>query len=146
MRREISRINDKEMQATLEALGKAAARIKGEDAVKVFINDILTDSERITVGRRLLIANMILNGQTYYEIKNQIGVSPNTFTRVGQWLTGKYPDYNQVLKDTTPAPKRNKITYTKVQPFTMAHLEKNYPLDFLLFTLSRKTIERLKSK
>ena len=146
MRRRIIKIKDKEKKATLEALYKATDRIKGNDAVKVFINDILTESEQITIGRRILIANLILTGQTYAEIHNQLGVSPNTFSRIRQWLTGRFPDYDQTLKVTSPTPGSTKIGYTKVTPFSFEHLQKKFPLHFLLFTLSRKTVDSLKLK
>jgi uncharacterized protein YerC len=146
MKREISRIKEKEKIATLEALDKAARRLKGEDAVRIFINEILTESERITIGRRLLIANLILAGQTYAEIHNQLGVSPNTFSRIRQWLTGRFPDYDKTLKETTPTPSKTKVTYTRVVPFSYEHLKKKLPLHFLLFTLAEKTIANLKSK
>jgi uncharacterized protein YerC len=146
MRREISRIKEKEKKATLEALYQATDRIRGDDAVKIFINDILTESEQITIGRRLLIANLILTGHTYAEIHNQLGVSPNTFSRIRQWLTGRFSDYDQALKDTSPSSPSTKVTYTKVTPLSYEHLKKKFPLHFLLFTLSKKTIDNLKSK
>ena len=146
MRREISRIKKSERVATLEALEKAAGRIKGEAAVSVFINDILTESERITIGRRLLIANLILTGQTYAEIHNQLGVSPNTFSRIRQWLTGRFSDYDQTLQNTSQVTTNSKVIYTKVAPFSFAHLQKKFPLHFLLFTLSKKALDGLKTK
>ncbi len=146
MKREISKIKEKEKKATLEALHESANRIKGDDAVRIFISDILTESEQITVGRRLLIANLILTGQTYSEVHNQLGVSPNTFSRIRQWLTGRFPDYDKTLKETAPTPKKTKVIYTRVAPFSFAHLKKKYPMHYLLFTLSEKTIANLKSK
>lgn len=146
MRREISRIKERERVATLEALNKAAERIKGEAAVSVFIGDILTESERITIGRRLLIANLILSGQTYAEIHNKLGVSPNTFSRIRLWLTGRFSDYDQTLKSSLPTPSNTKVAYTKVEPFSFAHLQKKFPLHFLLFTLSKKALDGLKEK
>ncbi len=146
MRRQVAKIKDQEKKATREALFKAADRIKGDDAVRIFISDILTESEQITIGRRILIANLILTGHTYAEIHNQFGVSPNTFSRIRQWLTGRFSDYDQTLKDTTPIPTKTKTTYTKVAPFSYEHLKKNYPMHCLLFTLSQKTIAYLKSE
>jgi uncharacterized protein YerC len=114
--------------------------------VKIFINDILTESEQITIGRRLLIANLVLTGHTYAEIHNQLGVSPNTFSRIRQWLTGKFQDYDNTLKDSSLIRTNKKATYVKVAPFSFAHLQKNFPMHFLLFSLSKRTLENLKSK
>lgn len=146
MRRQINKIKEAEKKATLEALYKATDRIKGDASVTRFIDDILTESEKITIGRRLLIANLILSGQTYYEIHNRLGVSPNTFSRIRQWLTGRFPDYDRTLRETTPTPKDIKEKYEKVVPFSFAHLQKKYPLHFLLFSISKKTIDTLKSR
>ena len=146
MRREIKKIKDSEREATLNALNSAASRITGNDAVEAFISDVLTESERITIGRRLLIANLILKGQTYYEINEKLGVSPNTFAKIRQWLTGRFPDYNQALKERLPVPTGTKTAYEKVQPFSFAHLMKKHPMHFLLFTLSKKVTSSLKNK
>lgn len=130
----------------MEALFKAAERIQGDDAATIFINEILTESEKITIGRRILIANMILMGYKQSEIHNQLGVSPNTFSRIRQWLSGSFPNYNQSLKNSTNIKRVQKLTYEKPEPFSFKQMQQKYPLHSLLFTLSEKTIKSLKEK
>jgi uncharacterized protein YerC len=144
MRREIKKIKESEKKATLEALYKAAARTKGDNATETFINEVLTESEQITIGRRLLIGNLILTGHTQYEIQNILGVSPNTFSRINQWVSGSFTDYDKALKESSPS-KNKKASYKKVQPFSFEHLQRNYPMHCLLFTLAAKTVRDLKN-
>lgn len=123
----------------------ASERARGENAATTFINEILTESEKITIGRRILIANMILVGYKQSEIHNKLGVSPNTFSRIRQWLSGRFPDYGQTLKNTTGS-TNGVNSYLKTEPFSFKHLQKKYPMHSLLFTLSDKTISALEAK
>lgn len=143
MRREINKIKEGEKTATLEALYQAADRVRGDKAATQFINEILTESEKITIGRRILIANLILKGHKQSEIHNMLSVSPNTFSRIRQWLSGRFVDYDKTLKNTAK-PEKKKKTYKKIEPFTFEHLKRNYPMHCLLFTLSKKTLDHLR--
>lgn len=60
MKRKLSELSKNEMVATLDALYTAASATKGRDAMKLFLRDLLTPSERIMLGRRIIIARMLI--------------------------------------------------------------------------------------
>lgn len=94
---------------------------------------LLTTNERITVGRRILIANAILAGKTRMEINNHIHVSPNTFTQISNWLRSESNGYTSAYKQD----KRYGPDYTpkRTEPFSYEDLKRRYPAHFLLFSL-----------
>ena len=96
------------------------------------INQLLTTREKITIGRRLLIAHAILEGKTRYEINNHIRVSPNTFAQIRKWLVAETAAYEAFQKTEKPNVMPRK---TYAQPFSYEHLKRNYPAHMLLFTL-----------
>lgn len=126
----------------LQALFSTARSISGDDAVSIFIKNVLTESEQILIGRRLLIAQMILSGKKQAEIMYELNVSPNTFSRTRKWLNGQIPEYDKALKEFQAEQKSiandsiaSKPKRTKVDPHSFEALKRKYPAHFLLFSL-----------
>lgn len=140
-----------ERQLTLEALLSVAEGMRGNNPVTAFINELLTESERITIGRRILIAQMILAGRTQAEVSYKLNVSPNTFSRTRGWLRGQVPNYEDSLKAYEEGVRERKTKRGQIKqrhqersvPFTFTHLRKRYPAHFLLFNLTEAAIKKL---
>ena len=82
----------------LDALYAALDFAKERNEVKFFVNDILTEGEKIMVGRRILIAKRLLTGQPHREIVAEMGVGLDTVYRVKKWLSGRHKGYEKVIK------------------------------------------------
>ncbi len=143
-----TKLSPKKKEIILEALFSSTKEMKGDNPVEYFINTLLTDSEKITIGRRILIAQMILKGKTQSEISDILGVSPNTYTRTRKWLDGQIPHYNDVLKEhkkeqtqKLAKSKRNKKEY--IDPMSLAGLRRKYPAHFLLLNIADVLIKKL---
>ena len=61
-------LGDDVRMETLDALYTAASSVHGREAVKLFLRDLLTSSERIMLGRRILIARRLLAGEASTKI------------------------------------------------------------------------------
>ena len=127
-------------QLAIEALRKSATKMTGKSAVLSFIDDLLTEDEMVTVGRRLLIAQMILAGKKQVEIRHLLNVSPNTFTSLRKWLEKEIPEYGKALEDhkkhqKEKAARRRKKSYDRPRPFSLADLRRRYPMHFLVFNV-----------
>ena len=127
-------LSDEERIETLDALYTAAGTIKGRNAAKEFLRDLLTENERIMLGRRILIARALLSGATHDQIVERYGVGKDTIGKISHWLDDQLPGYETVLAKleqvyTARAEKR----YIAANPFSFAALKKKYPLHFLLF-------------
>jgi len=134
MKKKKSDLTDREIMKTLDTLYTAASSVKGRDAVKLFLKDLLTESERLMLGRRLMIARLLLRGTTYDEVRKRLGVGYATITRVERWLQDQLPGYEQALAGLEKEmDKRAVRAEIKDNPFSYAALKRKYPLHFLLF-------------
>ncbi|MBU6310369.1 hypothetical protein KGO06_00340 [Patescibacteria group bacterium] len=132
MKRKISDLTDTERIETLDALYTAASTLKGRDATKRFLKDLLTTSERVMLGRRILIARDLLAGVSRNEIMARMRVGPDTVYRVQQWLDDTMPGYEDVVEEMNKAHEaRRKPKHPEWGTF--AYLKKKYPLHFLLW-------------
>ncbi|OIP76735.1 MAG: hypothetical protein AUK16_03155 [Parcubacteria group bacterium CG2_30_44_11] len=131
----------------LKALYSTVEHLEQPGSATVFINTFLTDSEKIKLGRRILIAQMILSGYPQPEIRYQLRISPNTFTKTRKWLESQIPDYATALKEfenkpkkySQPADTRYRFHY---DPFTFQGMRTRYPMHFLFFTLAESLLTK----
>lgn len=108
--------------------------------MKLFLRDLLSESERIMLGRRLIIARRILNGAGYEEIQAELKVGKTTIAKVHRWLTDQMPGYEQALKGMEHEYKKRSVRAESKALFT--NFRRKYPLHFLLFPSPSRTLRR----
>ena len=136
MRVKVRQLKDSERIETLDALYTAASALRGRKSVKLFLRDLLTPSERIMLGRRIIIARRLLAGEGPTSIAAEMKVGYDTIYRVERWLHDQMPGYEQAIKGMEKEfEKRQKTRDEKKLYATSAlyRLKKKYPLHFLLF-------------
>lgn len=129
----------------LATLFTAANSFQGEEAAANFIKQFLTESEQITIGRRLQIAALLRSGMSQTEIRHKLGVSPSTFSRTRKWLEQEVPSYGEALK-IKKQEEELKLQHQQASqerqrssdPFTFAAIKRKYPVESLWFTLASK--------
>lgn len=133
MKRKITDLAETEKIATLDALYTAAGTVRGRKAMKLFLKDLLTESEKIMLGRRILIARLVLSGAEDIEIAKKLRVGTDTVWRVKKWLRDQLPGYENAIKGMEKEYKKreNKKGYTSKA--ILLRLKKSYPIHFLLF-------------
>ncbi|HEY4528670.1 MAG TPA: Trp family transcriptional regulator [Candidatus Paceibacterota bacterium] len=132
MKVRIEKLSEKEIIRTLDNLYTAASALKGREAIKMFLRDLLTKSERIMLGRRIIIARKLLRGETYRQISGSLGVGHDTILRVEKWLNDQMPGYEKAITEMEKEfdRRQEKKLYATS---TLYRLKKKYPLHFLLF-------------
>lgn len=60
--------------------------LKGAAEAKILLSDLLTETERVAVAKRLAIALSLTNGKSYEEIKESLKVSSATIAKVQESL------------------------------------------------------------
>jgi len=119
---------------TLDMLYTAASSVKGRDAIKLFLRDLLTESERIMLGRRIWIARLLLQGKNYDEIARELRVGYGTVYRIEYWLHDQFTGYETALKNLEKEMDKRAIrAEIKDNPFSYAAMKRKYPLHFLFF-------------
>jgi len=120
----------------LDTLYTAAGTVRGRQAMKLFLRDLLTESERIMLGRRIMIARKLLAGDSHRAIEAQLGVGKDTIWRVQQWLLDQMPGYESVIVEFEKELKQRQARYEDKKLYatsTLYRLKKKYPMHFLLF-------------
>lgn len=132
MKVRVDKLSEKEIMHTLDVLYTAMGAIQGRAQMKLFLRDLLTKSERIMLGRRIIIARKLLDGETYEDISISMRVGPDTIVRVQRWLDDQMPGYEKAISGMKKEFDRRleKKLYAKSMLY---RLKKKYPLHFLLF-------------
>ena len=131
-------LTKEEFIKTIDMLYTAASAVKGRGAMKLFLRDLLTGSERIMLGRRIWIARLLLGGMSAVNIGEKLKVSVATVYRVERWLDDQFQGYEGALKGLeAEMDKRARKREAKEEPYSYAALKKRYPLHFLLFPQSK---------
>lgn len=134
MKRKVDDLTREEMIRTLDLLYTAAGTVRGRDAMKLFLKDLLTVSERVMLGRRIWIARLLLQGYSSEEVQRKLKVGQNTVSRIERWLNDQMPGYEQVVQSLErEMDKRAVRRESFADPFSFAALKRKYPLHFLLF-------------
>ena len=94
-------LNNKERDKFLDALYICASSLKSKKEIKYFIKDFLTESEKIMIGRRILIVQRLLYRQPNDQIVREMGVGLDTIYKIQRWLNPE--NYKSTVK------KLNKI-------------------------------------
>lgn len=121
-----------EFIATLDTLYTAASAVRGREAVKLFLRDLLTPSERVMLGRRIIIARMLIAGESYNEIGKRLRVGKTTISRVHRWLRDQFPGFEQAIAEMEKEFNR-RARKVPAKPLSRTWLKRRYPLHFLLF-------------
>jgi len=116
---------------TLDTLYTAVSSLRGRIAMKMFLRDLLSESERVMLGRRIMIARKILAGDGYDKIQADLKVGKTTVAKVHRWLSDQMPGYEQAIKGLEKELTERKRKFAPIGTFT--YLKKRYPLHFLLF-------------
>lgn len=127
----------------LDFLYTAIFSLKSRDEIKNFLKDLLTESERIMIGRRILIAQRLLEDKSYDQIIDELHVGADTIIRVHRWLEDESDGYEKAIKGLKKELFSRKLKAEKHShdPFSFAWLKKKYPLHFFLFNLIDKVKE-----
>lgn len=125
-------LTDKHRVDVLDTLYTAAGAVRGRSAMKLFLRDLLTESERIMLGRRIIIARLLIAGESQRDIEAQLKVGRDTIGRVQRWLEDQLPGFEDAIAELEKEldGREFRRNYAKSAMF---RLKKRYPAHFLLF-------------
>lgn len=91
------RLTKKELSDLQEHFIAALACCRGKRDLGKFIQDILTKSEKVMLGRRIQIAKRLLAGQSPHRIRTDLKIGFATIAFVEAWLSESMPRYRALL-------------------------------------------------
>jgi len=86
----------KKRRQFIDRLAKIVATIRKEDEARYFVERLFTESEIVMFMRRLEVAEMLVGGLTYEQIRRKLKVGTSTITAVDGWLTDAAYEYQQI--------------------------------------------------
>ncbi len=124
----------------LDALYTATSTLKTRDDMKKFLRDLLTESERIMIGRRIVIAHKLLHNEPYDQIVETMKAGKDTIAKIDCWLQDETRGYEQAIKefDKILESRKNYVRRDHHKHGPFARIKKKYPLHFFLFNLVDK--------
>lgn len=89
---------NQDYEETLAELYRAILAIGNLDDCRAFFSDLFTKQELINFSQRLQVAKLLLQGETYNQIRGQIAVSSSTITRINTELRFGSGGYQRILE------------------------------------------------
>lgn len=136
-------LKDDQRIETLDVLYTAAAAVEGRESTKAFLKDLLTESERIMLGRRIMIARRLLAKEGPASIAADLKVGFDTIYRVQRWLHDQLPGYEKAVEEMEKEFDRRKEKSRKTPDGNIDRklyatnawyrLKKRYPASFWIF-------------
>jgi uncharacterized protein YerC len=137
MKRKLSDLTETEKIRTLDALYTTASSVRGRKAMKAFLRDLLTESERVMLGRRILIAHLLLKNESSLSIRSKTGAGLATIQRVHHWLKDQLPGYEDAIQGMEEEYLKRSARHAYAIN-GLYRLKKKYPLHFLFFPLPKQ--------
>ncbi len=81
-----TQVNKQVEKKIFKELYKVLADFRKPKQVESFFKDVLSETERTVIAKRLGIAQMLHQGKSYKEIKDSLKVSSATIASVSSWL------------------------------------------------------------
>jgi uncharacterized protein YerC len=129
------KINRLDRMNYLDLLWTSIAGLKSRDEVKNFFKDLLSESEAVMLSRRLKIAQCLLEGMGYEDIKAKLRVGDGNIAKVHNWLVSGFGGYEKAVKAFQIALNKRGVNRIPPQTLSFEWLRKKYPMHFLLFNL-----------
>ncbi len=80
-----------------KALIAALLSLRTPDEMKLFLRDLMTETEIQEFGKRLKAATMLTDKISYTQIQKITGLSATTVARVSKWLQGAGGGYRLIF-------------------------------------------------
>ena len=143
----LEKLSKDDQQDLLFDLLSAFKAINTIDQVVLFIQDLLTNSEVKRLAKRLRIAKLLLEGETYEAIELELHTSHSTVAKVAIWLADKGEGFRSVIKRL---PKRKDSQFRSILNDEWDQLKRNYSRylwpEILLEEIIKSASKRKKAK
>lgn len=136
-----------EQEDLVDDLLSAFKIIQTFDEVALFVQDLLTKSEVKRLAKRLRIAKLLFQGNTYAEIEGKLHTSHTTVAKVATWLAEKGDGFRNIIKKL---PTKKESSATTILKEEWDSLKRKYSIylwpEILLEEIIKSASSRKKEK
>lgn len=86
------------MKENLDLLAQAFLKLRSVDEIKMFLKDLLSNSEQDSISSRIIIAQMLNNNLPYTQIERETGASSATIAKVSENLKYGNDGYKLIIE------------------------------------------------
>src|SRR3989338_11708090 len=122
-----ARLPLKKTEEIVMGLCAAIASMNSTREAAQLLVDLLGKQEMEMLAKRLKVAELLLNGETYQNIREALKVSEPTIARVNHWTQQSGEGYRLVLERTRQ--KRKNLGEAE-KPVRLSALKRKYPMYF----------------
>lgn len=126
MARYHERLGRDEVNKIFYQLCLAIAQLKDEKQAAVFLRDLISYQESEMIAKRLKIAEYLLEGLSYDDVKKKLKVSFGTIAKVQTWLKVSGEGYREAIKKTKGKDIKQEKEYQVVKDWYS--LRKRFPM------------------
>lgn len=140
-----SKLTKAEREELIFRFCQALTQIKTPEEAASFITDLLSKPEIEMLAKRIRIAELLLEGKRYQDIKEELKVGGGTVARVSEWLKGYGEGYRLVLKRTKRLPEiePKKPVLSEMQRIYPQYYWPEILLKEIIYSASKRRKERL---
>ena len=131
---------EKEFYKLLDEFYSLITLLESKEEVKNFFKELLSTSEAVMLARRIKIAQMLLAGLSYEEIREKLKTGFTTISSVQRWIDSGWGGYFKALENVGKKLMVREAEQAKKDNDPLGNLKRNYPAHFLI----SHTIEDLK--
>lgn len=129
------------MKSVVDEFALKAFSLATQDTADCVLVKLLTNKEKIALGRRLIIVEAIKAGKTRMEINERIGISPNTFAQIRRWINSNQSVYTST-KTASEVSQKHVSHRQRIEAFSYEDMKRRYPAHHLLFSIVEELWKR----
>ena len=88
-----TQLSQKEKRELVAPLAEALTQLRKPEEMQKFLSKLLSASELVMISRRFQVADQLVQGASYYSIREKLGVGFSTIQTVENWLAHSVRDY-----------------------------------------------------
>lgn len=144
----IPKLSKKERQELLIALCEALSSIKNKEEAAKFLADLLSPQELEMIAKRLEIARLLIDGETYEVISGKLKVGFSTIARVNAWLTLSGEGFRLIIKRNPKRKEKNSEEKWNEEndPYSLYNIKRRYSMYFLPELIIDEIMKRSNAK
>lgn len=109
----LGKLSNKEREALFVQLARAVASMKSSTEAAQLMTDLFTEAELAMVAKRLAIADLLMGGVSYEDIRNELKASYGTIARISEWLQNAGEGYRIAVKRLAGPRERDELERTR---------------------------------
>lgn len=117
------RLNKKQQEELFVKFVKSLSLLHGSIEIAKFFKDLLSEVEVLMLARRLQIAELLIEGLTYDQIRAKMKVGRTTIARVQTWLDLYGDGYRTVIERTNQHKPKDSVFDQ-----SFAKVKRKYPM------------------